>query len=50
MEKGFNQSVEHLTGSSRCAQVAFVGLWRLPPVAHAGRSAASGRSGISPCS
>src|SRR5207302_4144818 len=31
---GAHQSVE-TTGGSRCAQVAFVGLWRLPPVAHA---------------
>ncbi len=32
----FNQSVEPTRGS-RCDQVAFVGLRRLPPVAHAFR-------------
>jgi hypothetical protein len=34
-----NQSVEP-TGGSRCAQIAFVSQWRLPPVAHAWRWAA----------
>jgi hypothetical protein len=33
-----NQSVEP-TGGSRCAQIAFVSPCRLPPVAHAHRSA-----------